>query len=219
MKSKTLTVLGNFLLWALAHMEYRGLENMPPSGGVLLTTNHLSRADSAFVYLIPSRADMTGLVSDKYKRYPFFNIILRAAGAIYIDRSRADFTAFRAAIESLKGGRAVGMAPEGTRSPDGGMIRGKPGAAFLALKSGVPILPVAITGSEKLARGWLRLRRSPVCLTIGKPYRLPSMDHLDRSEALRLATDEIMCQIAALLPESYHGVYANHPRLKELLKD
>lgn len=217
MKSKALTRFGYCLEWALARVEYRNLENLPPKGALLLTTNHLSRVDSALIFLIPTRDDITGLIGDTYKKYPFFHLLISAAGGIYIDRSRADFNAFRAAFEALEKGMALGMSPEGTRSRNGALIRAKPGAALIALKSKVPILPIAITGSERLAQGWLRLRRSPVLITLGKPYHLPPLDHLERGEALQRATDEIMCRIAALLPPQYHGVYTSHPRLKELL--
>jgi 1-acyl-sn-glycerol-3-phosphate acyltransferase len=99
------------------------------------------------------------------------------------------------------------------------LIEGKPGVAYLAARSGFPVVAVAITGTEdKVVLGNLkRLRKSTIILTGGEPFIIPPLPNKNRNEALQKYTDEIMCQIAALLPERYRGVYAEHPRLKELL--
>jgi 1-acyl-sn-glycerol-3-phosphate acyltransferase len=91
--------------------------------------------------------------------------------------------------------------------------------SYLAARSGFPVFPVAITGTEDkvILANLIRLRKSPITLTAGKPFTLPPLPSKDRGEALQRYTDEIMCQIAAILPERYRGVYADHPRLKELL--
>jgi len=100
------------------------------------------------------------------------------------------------------------------------LIDGKPGVAYLAARSGFPVVPVAITGTEDMVI-WgnvKRFRKSKVTLTGGIPFTLPPIPRENRDEALQRYTDEIMCQIAAILPERYRGVYAEHPRLRELLK-
>jgi 1-acyl-sn-glycerol-3-phosphate acyltransferase len=111
------------------------------------------------------------------------------------------------------------VAPEGTRSLTGGLLPGKTGAAFLALSAGVPVVPVAITGTEKVARALLRLRRAPLSITYGQPLWLGTPGQRERADQARLeaGTTEIMCRIAAMLPPEYRGVYADHPRVKELL--
>jgi 1-acyl-sn-glycerol-3-phosphate acyltransferase len=116
----------------------------------------------------------------------------------------------------LKAGGVLGLAPEGTRSHTGQLQEGKTGAAYLADRAGVPIVPVALAGTENVWRNLKRLRRTPVACTIGQPFRLPS-DGRAKGEQLKHLTDEVMCRIAALLPPQYHGAYAGHPRLKELL--
>ena len=111
------------------------------------------------------------------------------------------------------------IAPEGTRSRVGSLIEAKPGVSFLATKLNRPIIPVALTGTEdKVLFGNLkRLKRTHMTVTAGPAFTLPPLPKEGRDEALKQYTGEIMCHIAALLPEKYRGAYAEHPRLKELL--
>ncbi len=109
------------------------------------------------------------------------------------------------------------MAPEGTRSKTGALARGKTGAAYLAHESQVPLIPVGIYGTETTWHNWLRLRRPTFTMRVGVPFRLDPLDPEQRQSRLRADTDEIMCRIGALLPAQYHGYYADHPRLRELL--
>jgi 1-acyl-sn-glycerol-3-phosphate acyltransferase len=111
------------------------------------------------------------------------------------------------------------IAPEGTRSPTGALISGKAGAGYLASKSGLPVVPVAAVGTEdKLVMAELKhFKRMQIHVRVGKPFQLPTLSGRNREAGLQGATDEIMCQIAVLLPESYRGVYKDHPRVQELL--
>jgi 1-acyl-sn-glycerol-3-phosphate acyltransferase len=111
------------------------------------------------------------------------------------------------------------IAPEGTRSRVGALIEAKPGVSYLATKLDRPIVPVALTGTEdKVLFGNLkRLKRTHITVTAGPAFNLPPLPRQNRDEALKQYTDEIMCHIAAILPEKYRGFYAEHPRLKELL--
>jgi len=112
------------------------------------------------------------------------------------------------------------IAPEGTRSRTGALIQAKPGASYLATKLNRPIVPVGITGTEDeiLLDNLKKLRRSHFIVTAGPIFSLPPLPRENREEALNQYSDDIMCHIAALLPEKYRGVYANHPKLKELLQ-
>jgi 1-acyl-sn-glycerol-3-phosphate acyltransferase len=138
-------------------------------------------------------------------------------GGVFIQRGEVDRGALKAAVQWLRAGKVWGMAPEGTRSPDGTMKRGKTGVAYLADSSGAPIVPMGLVGAEKITTSLKRLRRQHVSLKIGKPFKLPPLNQDNRAASLRANTDEVMCRIAALLPESYRGMYADHPRTKELL--
>jgi 1-acyl-sn-glycerol-3-phosphate acyltransferase len=123
----------------------------------------------------------------------------------------------REALQYLRSGGALAIAPEGTRSREThALLRGRGGTALLASRSGVPVLPVGIWGTDTFIRDLLHLRRASVFVRIGKPYRLDVSPRAKGPE-LEAATDEIMCAIAALLPPSYRGEYADHPRLKAWL--
>ncbi len=199
--------------------RFVGTENVPPDGqACLLATNHMSRLDLPLIYVTPGRTDITGLVTTKYQRYPFFRWIVESAECIWLDRDIADFGAVRLAVEVLKTrGAALGIAPEGTRSSSGKLIEAKFGVALVAEKARVPVVPVAIAGTESASQKLFVLGRPKVTLSYGQPFLLPPIDPRDRQGSLRRNTDEIMCRIAALLPEKYHGFYAGHPRLLELL--
>lgn len=187
----------------------------------MLTTNHLSRLDTPLLLAITDREDLVAIVAKNYQKKLFFKWILTKIGTmVWMDRSRTDFSAVRDALEYLRQGAIVGIAPEGTRSSEfRGLLEGKQGAALMAARASVPIIPVGIVGSEEINSHWLRLKRPPVTIRVGDPYMLPEMDRDDRQTWLTRNTDEIMCRIAALLPPKYRGFYADHPRLKELLKE
>jgi 1-acyl-sn-glycerol-3-phosphate acyltransferase len=126
----------------------------------------------------------------------------------------------REILERMKQGGLLVIAPEGTRSKTEALQRGKMGVAFLANKSGYPVLPVALTGTEDrvVVENLKHFRRSKILVRGVEPLKIEIPDGPEREKALREATDEIMCQIGALLPEKYRGVYAENPRLKELVQ-
>ena len=196
-----------------------GLENIPPTGPHILVVNHLSFFDLPFVFGVLGGEHVTGWAAEKYQRHPLFGPLLKLAGGIFIERGQVDRDAIARAVDWLQSGKVFGMAPEGTRSKTGVLSRGKTGAAYLAHEARVPLIPVGIFGTEHAWACWLRLRRPVLTMRTGKPFRLPPLDPAHRQSRLRADTDEIMCRIAALLPAKYHGHYADHPRLQELLAE
>ena len=206
------------LLRTLGRVEYRGTEHIPKEGPVLVATNHMSRVDTLYLFSNPIRPDITALVADKYLKYPVFNYMMKSGGVIWLDRDRADFTAFRKAVEVIRAGVALGIAPEGTRSKTAELQEGKPGIALLAAKTRTVIVPVGISGTETYFKKLMTLRRPQVTLQFGPAFTLPPVDRNARDEQLKQYTDEIMCRIAALLPPRYWGFYKDHPRVKELLE-
>jgi 1-acyl-sn-glycerol-3-phosphate acyltransferase len=170
------------------------------------------------IFCLLSHTDVTGLVAKKHQKNPFFRWVVNMIGGIWLNREEADTHAVRAATEHLKGGGVLGISPEGTRSPTGGLIPAKTGVAFLADRAGVPIVPTGVTGTWRAIPEVLLLQRPRITVRFGKPFTLPSVNRENRSAALQKNTDEIMARIAALLPPEYRGVYAEHPRLLELLE-
>ncbi|MCC6259953.1 MAG: 1-acyl-sn-glycerol-3-phosphate acyltransferase, partial [Anaerolineales bacterium] len=167
------------------------------------------------------RDDIIMAMAEKYKNHFFFGMIGRAVDAVWLNRFEADFAALREILIRMKKGGLMVIAPEGTRSKTEALQPGKMGVAFLASKSGYPVLPVALTGTEDRAvlENLKRFRKSKIKIVAGKPFQIEIPQGKGREDAMREATDEIMCQIAAMLPEKYRGVYSDHPRLKELLQN
>lgn len=217
MNSHKLRSIISWLIKNLTNTEFLGIENIPTSGGALIACNHMSRMDIPVLFLTPNRPEMTALVTNKYLKYPLIRWFIVTGEGIWLDRDTADFSAFRQAVDALKKGKAVGIAPEGTRSVTASLIEGKPGTALLALRTGVPIIPTAITGTEDSVEKMMHFKKPHIVTQYGKPIYPPALDRNNREGQLQHLTDEIMCRIASMMPAKYHGFYANHPRLKELL--
>lgn len=203
----------------IARIEVRGLEHLP-QGNAIIAANHLGRLDTAVLMAVIDREDIIMPIAEKYKNHPIFGALGRAANGIWLNRFEADYSALRQILERMERGGLLVIAPEGTRSKTEALQEGKMGVAFLAAKSGYPVIPVAVTGTEDrlIVQNLKRLRRSRITATAGEPFTIEIPKGKGREEAMRKATDEIMCRIGAMLPEKYRGVYADHPRLKELLK-
>lgn len=220
MKYSTLRSIVRFIMKTIADIEINGIEKLPP-GNVIIAANHLGRLDTAVLLCIIDREDIIMPVAEKYRNHPIFGAIGRAANAIWLNRFEADYSALRQILARMEDGGMLVIAPEGTRSKTESLQEGKLGVAFLASKSGYPVLPVAVTGTED--RGVLEnlkhFRRSKITVNAGELFQIEIPKGNGREQAMRAATDEIMCQLGVLLPEKYRGVYADHPRLKELLKN
>jgi 1-acyl-sn-glycerol-3-phosphate acyltransferase len=219
MSYKSTRFIMRVIIRLIAHVEVTDLENMPKTGAYIAVSNHLGRLDALLPYRFSDRLDIIMLIAEKYYENPIFRYLGKQLDGVFIDRFNADVGALREAFSRLKRGGMLAMAPEGTRSPTEGLIEGKPGSGYMAAKAGVPIVPVGITGTEDrlVKQQLLHFRRVQIKARVGKPFSLPPFDSQNREAAVQHATDEIMCQIAALIPPHNRGIYANHPRLAELL--
>lgn len=218
MKANNLRRLINWLMGILTRTEFRGVENIPNEGGVLIATNHMSRMDIPVLFMIPNRPEMTALVTTKYLKHPLLRWFITTANGIWLDRDHADFGAFRSAVEALEAGKAVGIAPEGTRIKTGKLVEGKPGVALLAIRAHVPIVPVAITGTIGAFKKVLLLQRPHLTAEFGEVIPAPVLERGNRDEQLQKLTEEIMCRIAAMLPEENRGFYTENPRVQEIIE-
>ncbi len=217
MKAKSLREIISWLIDHLTHTQQIGVENIPTTGGLILATNHMSRMDIPVLFTMPNRPQITALVTTKYLKYPLLRWFIITAEGIWLDRDSADFAAIRKAVEKLDQGFAVGISPEGTRSSNGQLLEGKPGTALIALRAQVPIQPVALIGTETAVNDLRHLRKPRIQVVYGKVIQTPKLDRDNRESQLLQLTTEIMCQIAAMMPEKYHGFYRGHPRLMEIL--
>jgi len=211
------------LLRLLTHVEVRGRENVPVTSNFIIASNHLGLVDAFLPFYLLDNSNLVLLVGEKWEKMAIMRWLGCQLNFIFVDRFNPDLKAIRQVIARMRQGEVLVITPEGTRSKVGHLIEGKPGVSYLAAKMGYPILPVGISGSfDPLFFGQLkRLRRPHITVNVGASYTLPPLptESQGREEALKADTDEIMCRIAALLPEEYRGVYAEHPRLKELLEN
>ncbi len=208
------------ILRIIARVTVSGAENMPPAGTVfIVVANHIGRLDPGFVYYLLNRKDIIMLVAEKYYEHTWSRLMAQAVNGIFVDRYNADLGAMREVLRRIKQGGIAVIAPEGTRSPDASLIQGWDGASYIAAKAGLPILPVGIAGSgdKEVVERLKHFRRLEVTVGVGPTFTLPPFDNKNRDVQLAEYTEEIMCHIAADLPPEYRGIYADHPRLNELL--
>ena len=204
-------------------VRIEGSEHIPSKGGVVLVSNHVSGFDTVLLpYTVLAKQGLQIIWSPakaELFRRRLVGWVLTSLGVFPVRRGQHDRQAMRQMIAGMRTDKTM-LFPEGTRSRTGGLVEAKPGVSYLAAKLGYPIVPAALAGTadKTLFQNLRHLRKTHVILKAGKPFTLPALPVKDREEALQRYTDEIMCQIAVLLPEEYRGVYKEHPRLKELLE-
>jgi 1-acyl-sn-glycerol-3-phosphate acyltransferase len=198
--------LFNLLIIVLTKRTVEGLENFPRKGPALVVFNHLGDTDGPLlISTLPASLDALGKI--ELYDFPALGKIMEWYGTIWLHRGLPDRRAIKAALDGFAEGRFILIAPEGRMSLIGGLEEGQYGAAFLAIKANVPIVPVALTGTDNAhVYGHLkRLRRAPVTLRVGKAFLLSQQ--ANRREMLREGTRQIMEALAELLPEDYRGSY------------
>src|SRR5438105_13910144 len=169
-----------------------GLENVPRVGALIVAINHSSFVDPFLVGAYVPR-DVAMMSKAENFRLPVLGYLVKWYGAFPIERGEADRAAIKKALEVLRDGQALLMAPEGTRSSDGQLQVGHDGLALLATRTGAPVLPFAIAGARPVSKNVARLRRSKVRVNIGKPIRLkPSSPKPNREELSRLTNEVIL---------------------------
>lgn len=197
------------LLVTLTRWEVTGRQHVPRRGGLILISNHLNNVDPPILSASLPRRIIFMAKEEVYHSRGIMGVLTRAFGAFPIRRGEVDRRALRQAFRALEQGMALGMFPEGRRSPTGRLQPAQMGTAWIALESGAPILPVAIWGTEGIHRLGDILARPRIRVNIGKPFSLPSSPLEKRSARLAQATQTIMEAIAALLPPQYLGAYSS----------
>lgn len=198
----------HILFKILLKLEIVGLANVPLEGPLILMMTHTNFLDPALAGAVMPREVV---IMSKIENFwhPFLGIIVRLYGAFPVRRGEVDRQAIRRSLEVLAGGEALLMAPEGTRSGDGRLQKGHDGMTFIALRTDVPILPMAIVGGEGFWANLSRLRRTPVKIVIGKVFRFSSAQKRVGREIMSKMTEEGMYQLASLLPHERRGVYSD----------
>ncbi len=202
--------LAKFVLQALlkvaARVDLQGLDRLPAKEPFVFAMNHLSSFDTLGGIALGPIRQATAFAAIEHRRDFIGGWILDQLGVIWVRRGEADREAIKIALDEIKSGTALAMAIEGTRSRTGGLQPGKTGPVFLATRANVPVIPGAVWGTEKIISNLKRLRRSDVHIRIGRPIYFP--EGRANQAQLEAYTDQIMLQIAAMLPPEYRGVYA-----------
>ena len=202
--------IARLLVFLFCHYKVDGRENIPDDQQILITFNHLSYMDvPAVAAQFNKKAWPAGFSAKKYKG-TWLELFFRIGSPIWVEQDAPDRKALMHASALIKKGHNIGIAPEGHRSRTGKLQQGKEGAAFMATRHNLPILPIGIWGTEKA----FKQVRPAAHVKIGKLYRLP--EGRARGPQLEEYTDRIMCAIAALIPEHYHGYYQDNPLIEEM---
>lgn len=200
--------LALFLLHLLSRFEVHGAERVPRSGATMYVMNHLHWTDPVIGFVVVNRHGYM-FAADKWENHWFIGRILRfTQQVIFVARGEVDRKALGQALDVLKQGHMLGIAPEGTRSKTNALQPGREGPAYLASRTGAVIVPVGAYGQEQSEKYWKRLRRPHIVVNVGEPFMLPGTPNKAKGAQLIAYTDEIMRRIAALLPPAYRGVYA-----------
>ena len=196
-----------FLSW-----EVIGRKNVPPSGPLIVVANHVHVIDGELLLFGVSRW-IIYIAKEPLFHYPILKSLLRWAGALAIPRQStlSDIKGLLQQVEqTLNKGSVIGIFPEGKRSHQGKLQAGKPGLAVIASRMHIPILPVGISGTDKIhGISWL-WKRPHIIINIGKPFYIPQAEGKLTKLQRKALADLMMHEIAALLPPEYQGVYAKH---------
>jgi len=185
------------------------LHKVPMQGPLIVISNHTGQIEVPLVFAHLQPRKLTGWAKVESWDNKFLNWVFGVWGMIPVRRGEADMHALKAALRALEKGLIFGIAPEGTRNYNGILRRALPGAVTLALHSGAPIIPVAHWGGENFMKNLKHFKRTDFHIRVGEPFKVDAQGVKVTSEIRQQIVDEMMYEIAKLLPEEYRGVYAD----------
>ena len=213
-KSSSVSVrILNRLIRGVLRLAFRvhddALSKVPRNGPLIITPNHINSLEVPIVFTHLMPRQLTGYAKAESWDNPIIGWLFNQWEGIPLHRGEADLVALKRGIEYVKNGGMLVIAPEGTRSRTGILQRGHPGAVLIALKSKAPILPMAYYGNEIFFDNIKKFRRTDFYIVVGNQFHLVVEEKRLTGEIRQQIVDEMMYQIAALLPEKYRGVYTD----------
>ncbi len=204
------------LIRIVCRIDRRGLNGIPRGGPGILATNHTTNLEGPIYYVLLDPRKKTAFGKIELWSNPFTRFLMQLWGVIPLRRGIVDRKAMERAVQAIDREHFVGIAPEGTRSKSGRLTRGRPGAALLSVRRRVPIYPIVQWGLTDVLRNLKRFRRTTVHIRVGTPfYLVPPIGREVTPKDLRAMTDEMMYQLAKLLPERLRGYYRDLSMMTE----
>ena len=204
--------IANFVLGIVCRILFKldvvDVHHVPTQGPFIAMMNHIYYVDPI---LVATLAPRNIVIMSKIENYqnPLLALVMHLYGTFPVRRGELDMTAIRTSLRLLEEGHGLLMAPEGTRSKTHTLQEGRDGVAWLAVRSNTPIVPVALSGQEHLGHNLRRLRRTPLRVVFGRPFRFRPEQGVPLRQQLPRMTREAMYQLAGLLPPDYRGVYSD----------
>ena len=192
----------------LCWIEEEELDKIPANGPMILAMNHIGSFEVPLLRAHVRPRRVVSLAKIETWDNKWVGWLFDLWESIPIRRGEVDLWALRSCLHCLAAGDMLGVAPEGTRSLDGRLLAGRPGIVLIGLHSGAPILPVVHWGIEDFPKNIKRLKRTDFHIRVGKPFTLDAQGEKVNAKIRQEMADEIMCQLASLMPEKYRGEYA-----------
>lgn len=192
----------------MCRIDKSQLQKVPRQGPLIAYSNHTGSVEVPILFTELLPRPVTGLAKIESWDNWFLHWVFNQWEVIPIRRNEMDMTAMHRAFDILKQGYILGISPEGTRNKTGAMIRARPGITMLALHSRAPLLPIANWGGEKFLDNLKRLKRTDFKIAVGRPFTLDTRGERVNAELRQKIADEMMYEVAKMLPEQYRGAYS-----------
>jgi len=199
-----------FLLFATSKIDAAEMKEIPKRGPAVLISNHTSNIEGPLYFVLLRPRKVTALGKKELWDSPITRVFMDTWNIIKLNRASGDLEAIRNSFKALDNGYILGIAPEGTRSKNGKLKKGKAGTTFIATKRRVPVIPMVQWGLHNIMKNLKKLQQTRVNIRVGRPFYLEKKDGSRiNAEDRRKMADEMMYQLAVLLPEKYRGAYSN----------
>jgi len=202
----------------LCKIDKAELAKVPKEGPLIAYANHIGQLEVPLIFSYLQPRPVTAMAKEESWDNWFFNWLFDVWKLIPVRRGEADMDAMRQSIKMVNDGYIFGISPEGTRSGDGKLLPAHPGIVPIALKTGAPLIPIAHFGAEDYPENFKRFKRTNFHIRVGKPFTLDAGRERVNKQVRQEMVDEMMIELAKLLPEEYRGAYADVDRALKYIR-